>query len=75
MSSIAIRAWYCAIGVNWKRPVTSPAAQIPSTDVRMCSSTAIPSRSCSIPSSSSRSASTFGARPEASSTLLDPQLA
>ena len=35
MSSTATRAWYCAIGVNCATAVTSPAAQIPGTEVRM----------------------------------------
>src|SRR6266511_6106112 len=64
MSSAAIRAWYCAIGVNWASAVTSPAAQMPSTLVRMCSSTAIPSLVVSTPICSRFSSSTFGTRPQ-----------
>jgi hypothetical protein len=29
MSATAIRAWYCATGVNWATPVTSPACPDP----------------------------------------------
>ena len=51
MSSTAIRAWYCATGVNGARPLTSPAAHTPSTLVRMRPSTTMPARLVSTPSS------------------------
>ena len=70
MLSMAIRAWYWAIGVNSAPAGDVRAAQTPSTEVRMCSPTTIPIRSRSMPSSSSRSASTFGTRPDASSTSV-----
>src|SRR4029450_4598925 len=34
MSSTATRAWYWAIGVNGRTPVTSPAAHTPASDLR-----------------------------------------
>ena len=69
MSATATRAWYWAIGVNCAIAVTSPAAQMPGTEVRMCSSTVIPVFVVATPAVSRSSSSTFGTRPEASSTL------
>ena len=69
MSSTATRAWYWAIGVSCATAFTSPAAQTPGTEVRMCSSTAIPALVVSMPSDSRFRPSTFGTRPEASMTV------
>ena len=65
MSRTAIRAWYCATGVNCATALTSPAAQIPAADVRMCSSTTIPALVVSTPTSSRFRPSTLGTRPDA----------
>ena len=66
MPATAMRAWYWATGVSCATALTSPAAQIPGTEVRRRSSTTIPVLVVSRPSLSASSPSRFGTRPDAS---------